>query len=140
LNFMASNFACLAQIFGLAPPTVDTNINDATPNLEVSMADCEHETCAEMCRRTDAWLAAAAVESASRCDFNERVSHDNEGADMEVAAAAQQKNEKKETPTKIWKRILQQKEAKSVKSVKTAAKKVIKQIEIRKMTTHFPRK
>jgi hypothetical protein len=115
-----------------------TNSNDATPKLVVSMANYQHETYDEMCRRTDAWLAAFEASAFTSRD-NEHESYDNEIADMEAAEAAQQNKEKEETPTEIWKRIMHQKEAKSVKSVKTAAKKSVKQKRIKKMTAHFPR-
>jgi hypothetical protein len=70
-----------------------------------------------------------------------RESHNNRGtANMEAAEAAQQKEAKKETPTEIWKRILDQKEGKPVKSGKTAAKKSFKKKQIKKMTAHCPRK
>jgi sulfite reductase alpha subunit-like flavoprotein len=105
--------------------TSDTKINYATPKPVVSMADNEHETYHEMSQRIDAWLAAAGA-SAFRAynNLDESDKNDEILANIEAAEAAEaEKKEKKETPTEIWKRILNHKEAKSVKSIKTAAKK-----------------
>ena len=84
-------------------------------------------------------MALAALEgSLTRTDCREI--HKAELAETQAAESELQEIEKNETSTEIWKRISQQREARLVKSVKTAAKKSVKQGKIRKISYHFSRK
>jgi hypothetical protein len=98
----------------------------------------EHEPHAAMCQRTDAAFAAMEASACSRMDALESdsaVLGETQEADPEPL-----KTDKKETPKEIWKRISHLRQAKLVKSVKTAAKKLVKQRKIRKISDHFSSK
>jgi len=98
----------------------------------------EHESYAAMCKRTDAALAAVVASSTRMEDpqiHKAELLPETQAAEAELPAI-----EKNETSTEIWKRISQQREARLVKSVKTAAKKSVKQRKIRKISHHFARK
>jgi len=90
-----------------------------------------------MCQRTDAEFAAI---EASAYTMDTPESDVAVPAETQVSASEQLKTDKKETPTEIWKRVSQLRQAKLVKSVKTAAKKSVKQRKIRKISDHFSTK
>jgi len=98
----------------------------------------EHdESYAAMCQRTDAMLNAAAHAACST--FNNAPDNYEEVVDVS-AEVEEQTFVKLETPTEKWKRILLHREAKSVASVKTAAKKSVKKRMTKKISAHFARK
>jgi hypothetical protein len=108
------------------------------------MGDCDphaDEPHAAMCKRTDASLAAMLASATSACcsPSYEAVTVKAEARESDRQDLLQQ-FEKKETPTETWRRVSQKREAKTAKSIKTVAKKWVKQKKTMKMTSHFARK
>lgn len=105
----------------------------------------DDESYAAMCERTESSFAAM-VARATRISIPpnyraEQARADEAEAKPRVRQQQQQRRSgKEETPTESWKRVSQKREAKSVKSVKTAAKKLVKQKKINTITSHFNRK
>ncbi len=102
---------------------------------------CADEPHATTCKRTDASLAAMLASATSACHSPsyEAVTVKAEARESDRQDLLQQ-FEKKETPTETWRRVSQKREAKTAKSIKTVAKKWVKQKIIMKMTSHFARK
>jgi hypothetical protein len=104
----------------------------------------DDESYAAMCERTESSFAAM-VARATRISILPNYRAGQAGAnEAEAKPRVQQQQQgrsgKEETPTESWKRVSQKREAKSVKSVKTAAKKLVKQKKINTITSHFNRK
>jgi uncharacterized Zn finger protein (UPF0148 family) len=77
------------------------------------------------------------------CPSHEQLKARYEAKDAEVAAheaRCKQDNEIKETKTEVWKRVSNSKQIKAVKSVKSSAKKWVKQKKMKSITQHFSRK
>jgi hypothetical protein len=73
-------------------------------------------------------------------DFPSKNYREQFTAAMVVAAAKVEKKDKEETPNECYERIKVAKILKENKSVKSAAKKLLKKKKIQKMTCYFSRK